>query len=167
MNYILALTLAAVAAAMDLYSGKIANRWILIFWILGLGYQISSGGTAGSRHFLAGALLPIGLLFGLFRFRMLGPGDIKLISALGGIMGVTAVFKCIVMAFLLGALLSAAIIAVSGNLWQRLRYFTEYIIQFIKTKQITPYYTPGKQLENIHFGIPVLLSVMLYTGGLY
>lgn len=167
MNYILLLTLAVIAAVMDLYSEKIANRCIYLFWILGLGYQTGFCGIGGIWRFFKGAAVPVVLLFGLFLFRMLGPGDIKLLSALGGIMGVTAIFKCIIISFLIGAVLSAAFIAVSGNLRQRLRYFTGYLSQFIKTKKIVPYYKPGKQLENIHFAIPVLLSVMLYAGGFY
>lgn len=167
LRYILALTIAVIAAVMDLYSEKIANWCIYLFWILGLGYQIGFLGMAGIWLFLKGAFTPIIILFGLFVFRMLGPGDIKLLSALGGIMGITSIMKCILFSFLIGAVLSAAFIAVSGNLRQRLWYFTDYIIQFINTKKITPYYKPGRQIENIHFGIPVLLSVMLYAGGFY
>lgn len=167
MRYVLVLTIAATAAGMDLISEKIANKLILFFWITGLGYQIGFWGTAGIWRFFKGAMIPIILLFGLFLFRMLGAGDIKLLSALGGIMGITAVLKCILLSFLIGAVLSAAFIAACGNLWQRLRYFTEYIHRFSCTREIQPYYRPGKQIENIHFGVPVLLSVMLYAGGFY
>lgn len=167
MPYILVLTMAFAAACLDIAFEKISNRCTLFFWLTGLFYQLLGHGVLGGLYFLKGSLIPILMLFFLFVFRMLGAGDIKLLSALGGIMGTSAIIKCVAISFLFGAILSIAFIAVSGNLWQRLRYFTDYIIRFAKTKEIRPYYKPGRQIENIHFSVPILLSVMLYVGGFY
>lgn len=163
----LVIGIAFTAACMDLATEKIANNGILAFALIGIGYQLSTSGVTGLCRYLSGAAIPLLMLFILFVFRMLGPGDIKLLSVLGGIMGAAAIVRCIVISFLFGAALSAAFIVACGNLQQRLRYFADYVSHFIHTKEIRPYYKSGAQIENIHFSIPIFMSVMLYAGGFY
>ena len=50
----------------------------------------------GMIIFLTGAAVPLILLGILFIFRMLGAGDVKILCALGGIMGPRTVTECIV-----------------------------------------------------------------------
>lgn len=159
--------IAVVAACMDLVSMKIANKWIYLSWVAGLGYQIGCHGYKGIPLFLVGAVIPLLALAVLFLFRMLGPGDIKLFSALGGIMTTGAIWKCMALSFLFGAVLSMGFLIICGNIKSRLRYFTAYITKTIQTGQITSYYRPGNQPENIHFSIPILMSAMLFAGGFY
>lgn len=163
----LTLFIALAAVCMDLVSEKIDNRLILWGWLLGLGYQLGVSQMKGFREFLMGASLPVFLLLFLFLFRMLGPGDIKLFSVLGGLMGSQAVIFCIFYSFLFGAIISMAFLVACGNFVQRLSYFSHYISYCIQTKKRIPYYLPGSRLENIHFTVPVLMGVMLYVGGFY
>ena len=167
MVQLLVLGIAFLGVCMDIANEKIANWAIVIFIFVGLVYQTWSHGIVGIWWYLKGAGVPLLLLFVLFIFRMLGPGDIKLLSALGGIMGVSAIVKCIVISFIFGAILALAIIISCGNLLQRLRYFIEYITRTLKTKEITAYYKPGMQIENFHFSIPIFMSIILYIGGVY
>lgn len=163
----LALLFAIAAVCMDLVSEKIDNRLIICGWLLGLGYQLGTSQLQGLADFLYGAALPVFLLVFLFLFRMLGPGDIKLFSVLGGLLGSHAVLYCIFYSFLFGAILSAAFLVACGNLVQRLNYLSDYISNYIQTKKRVPYYLPGSRPENIHFTVPVLMGVMLYAGGFY
>ena len=71
------------------------------------------------------------------------------------------------LAFLFGGLLSAAILFTCGNFGPRLAYFSHYISTMLQTKKRLPYYRRGKRPENIHFTVPILLGVMLYAGGFY
>ena len=167
MAQILVLGIALCGVCMDVTSEKIANGAIAMFILVGLIYQMSIHGMAGIWWYLQGAGVPLLLLFGLFVFRMLGPGDIKLLSTLGGIMGISAVIKCIILSFFFGAILAVAFIILCGNLRQRLRYFAEYLTRVSKTKKITAYYKSGMQIENFHFSIPIFMSIILYVGGIY
>lgn len=167
MSYLLVTGMAFAAVGMDLLTEKIPNMAIIIFIMCGVVYRLLTSGAAGCWWYLRGAAIPLLTLFFLFVFRMLGPGDIKLLAALGGIMGPAAIIKCMIFSFLFGAFLSAALLAVCKSLGQRLRYFTAYITLFIKTKKIRPYYKPGAQVENIHFSVPIFMSVLLYAGGFY
>jgi Flp pilus assembly protein, protease CpaA len=164
---LLVLIMAFIGVCMDLSNEKIANVAITIFIFIGLIYQTSMHGLLGIWEYLKGAGIPLLLLFILFIFRMLGPGDIKLLSALGGIMGVGAIMCCIIISFIFGAILSAAILISCGNLKERLRYLAEYITRTLQTKKITAYYKSGMPIENFHFSIPILMSIILYAGGIY
>ena len=167
MQAIFALGISTIAAFMDLRQGKVKNGWILFAWSTGVIYQMLTQGWIGIWQFLYSSMIPMLLLFPLFCFRMLGPGDIKLLSALGGIMGLGPIFHCIFISFFLGGIISLGILLSSGTLYFRLRHFAAYTHNILKTKQITPYYEPGSQPENIHFTIPILLGVILYAGGIY
>lgn len=163
----LTLMIAFGAACMDVWKEKVENRFLVCGWLLGLGYQLGVRQSQGIFYFLAGAVLPVLLLWVLFLFRMLGPGDIKLMSVLGGIMGAETVLFCIFYSFILGAILSLAFLITCGNFLQRFSYFSDYISTFLKTKKRVPYYFTGARPENIHFTVPVLMGVMLYAGGFY
>lgn len=165
--HMLVLQISFLSVCMDIKTDKIANDGICIFGLAGLCYRIWYQGLAGIRHFAAGAAVPLVLLFILFIFRMLGPGDIKLFSVLGGIMGAESIIRCIICSFLIGAVMSAAMLILCCNAKERLRYFTAYITQFCKSRAVRPYYRTGPRTENIHFSMPVFLAVILYTGGFY
>lgn len=124
LQHCLVLTVATGAVWMDLRTRRIANEWIITAWIAGLVTQLIRYGAAGAGIFLFGMLFPILALYILFYFHMLGAGDIKLLSAVGGFLGVPAILKCMIVSFLSGAVLSIGIILVCGNLPQRLTKFS-------------------------------------------
>ncbi|MBU5482439.1 prepilin peptidase [Blautia sp. MSJ-19] len=163
----LLLTTAGVAVLMDLYEMKIKNGWILWSLLTGFLYELWRGGWNGAAFFIAGAGLPLLVLGWMFYFRMLGAGDIKLFCALGGIMGPGAVLWCIWFAFVAGAGISLAVVIFCGNFRQRLQRFAEYLLAFIWTGRRAPYFQKGAVTENIHFTVPIFMSVMLYMGGMY
>lgn len=164
--------ISLVAVCMDLTSEKVDNHFILFGLMLGLGYQIGAYGLRGTIIFLTGIGIPVLFLYLLFFFRMIGSGDIKLLSVLGGFIGPLPIAKCIFLSFLFGAVISVFVVLVCGNLIARLKYFTSYINQLLVekkmflTQEILPYYVPGKRMENIHFTVPILMSMVVYTGGL-
>lgn len=106
LQHCLVLTVATGAVWMDLRTRRIANEWIITAWIAGLVTQLIRYGAAGAGIFLFGMLFPILALYILFYFHMLGAGDIKLLSAVGGFLGVPAILKCMIVSFLSGAVLS-------------------------------------------------------------
>lgn len=160
------LTIAGVAVVMDLSSMRISNGWIVCSLLAGFLYSFF-GKDGSVLGFFWGALLPAAVLGWLFAFRMLGPGDIKLFCALGGVMGPGAVWRCMILSFLAGALLSLAILTFLGDPAERLRYLTAYLRELRRTGIRKPYYKKGFALENFHFTVPVFMSVMLYAGGMY
>ena len=167
ISQMLILTVAGVAVLMDLCEMRIKNSWIFCSFIMGLICSIWYGSWRSILFFVTGTAVPLVLLGWLFYFRMLGSGDIKLFCVLGGLMGPYHILWCMWYAILAGAALSLAILLFCGGFYQRLRYLEQYVRQLIQTGKQSPYYRTGTAFENIHFTIPIFMSVMLYTGGIY
>lgn len=94
--------MAAAAVVMDLRTARVDNGWILFCMAAGLAMRILANGIIGVFWYFTGALIPVVLLGWLFVFRMLGPGDIKLLSVIGGILGAGEIVKCILGAMFIG-----------------------------------------------------------------
>ena len=135
----LVLTIAGVGVVMDISSMRISNGWILCSLLTGFLFCFSRNGN-GPYEFFLGVTIPAAALGWLFVFRMLGPGDIKLFCALGGIMGVHDIWRCIEFSFLAGAVISLAILIFCGNPAERLRYLTSYLEDYLRTGIRKPYY---------------------------
>ena len=117
---------------------------------------------------MAAVAVPVLLLGILFIFHMIGAGDIKLLCALGGIMGPRTVMECIVYSLLAGAGISLAILISTGGIRRRFLYLYQYMNEFYCTGEIRPYYRKGMSFpENFHFTVPIFLSAVLYAGGVY
>lgn len=157
---------ATAAFAMDLHRQKVANVWIMAGWIWGWCLQYAAREWDGVLQFFAGSSIPIVCLFPLFYFRMLGAGDIKLLSVLGGLLGARAAFHLMFLSFFFGGILSLGLLVSSGTLMVRLRYFADYFRIYVKNRERRPYRQTGEQAENFHFTLPVLLGVFLYIGGI-
>lgn len=157
---------ATMAFAMDLHRQKVANVWILAGWVWGLYLQYAAMEWGGILPFFIGSSIPIFCLFPLFYFRMLGAGDIKLLSVLGGLLGGRAVLRLIFLSFFFGGILSLGLLVSSGTLIFRLRYFADYFKIYVKSRERRPYRQIGEREENFHFTLPVLLGVFLYVGGI-
>ena len=82
-------------------------------------------------------------------------------------MGPAKILWCIWFSFLSGAGISLAVLICCGGFLQRMAYLAAYIREYFQTGSPKPYYQRGNALENIHFTIPIFMSVMLYAGGLY
>ena len=126
------LTIAGVGVVMDISSMRISNGWILCSLLTGFLFCFSRNGN-GPYEFFLGVTIPAAALGWLFVFRMLGPGDIKLFCALGGIMGVHDIWRCIEFSFLAGAVISLAILIFCGNPAERLLYLTSYLEDYLRT----------------------------------
>ena len=144
------LCLVAVAVCMDLKKEKVSNEWILCGWAVGSFWQIWSGGIRGLAVFFLGALLPLTILFLLYYLRMLGAADLKLLSAVGGIIGPKKILVCMLYSFFLGAILAFLLLVARRSLAERLRYFFHYLWNFIRTKEFAPYGLTGNRPENMH-----------------
>lgn len=155
------------AVGMDLFRQKIENGWICLGWLTGLVFQICQHQGNGVLSFILGSIVPIAFLYVLFLFRMMGAGDIKLLSVIGGLMGPVSILHCLFFSLLFGAIVSFVVLIMCDNLFTRLRYFTEYFKRLLETKEILPYMVRGKRMENVHFSVPIFMGVLLYVGGMY
>lgn len=160
------LLLAGLAVLFDLRNGKIPNCIIVTGLGCGAAYQVLNSGPAGILLYSGGILLPV-LIFGLFYyFRMIGAGDIKLICMLGGFLGPAECFTCIAASIFIGGVISVGIMLYHRSIYQRLFSFSEYVRDYLITKQWKPYLKDVPEQAKISFSVPVLLGTMVVIGGM-
>lgn len=159
---------AGVAMTLDLRTAKVDNRWILFCTGAGMAFRFLEQGMVALPRCIAGILVPLIFLGGLFAFRMMGAGDIKLLCALGCVMGPKDVVRCLGFSLFLGAGISLALLISNGDIRRRIHYFLAYVSGCLSDGQRRPYRQAGiSSPEHFHFTVPVFLSVALYAGGIY
>ena len=157
----LVLLAAAGAVWMDFTWAKVLNEWIGLCLMAGLTAQIVQNGPSGIIDALAGAALAALLLGWLFRFRMLGAGDIKMLMVLGVFLGPGKILGCLLASFLVGAVESIYIMASNKILRERLSYLAAYLISEAGKKEPAPYRKGSvERYENFHFTLPILCGVI-------
>lgn len=150
------------AVRADVSSEKIPNQWILAGWGMGILYQIFYTGMKGVFCGLLGALFPILVLFLFFMLRVLGAGDIKLLSAVGTFYGIYPMIRLLFLVFVVGAVLSLLYMLKNRIFLKRFSYLWNFILW--KRGSGERYYDAkrdGKQ-PVIHFSIAILGGVILW-----
>ena len=161
------LTIALTACLWDMKTGRIPNKLIAAGLTASLCWRVAGAGVWGILFWLGGAAFPLASLGVLFYFRMLGAGDIKLLAVMGGFLGVRGSFRCVAWAIAAGGGLSILLMLGRRNLRSRIRCFLDFC-RTVASERIWRGYDQGN-LEGgtFHFSIPILISVLLYVGGVY
>lgn len=130
----------AGAVVFDVKTNRIPNVLNGIGSLAGMLSQLVENGIKGTLGSLAGMLIPVGILFVLFAFRVVGAGDIKLLAMIGTFVGIDI---CIVMAlaFLMTAIYGAAVL-IRKLMMAESRSFTK-----------------------IHMSIPIAVGAVFYIAG--
>ena len=176
---------ALLAVFTDLSTGKIYNLLCGVFFTAGLFLNYFSKGVQSLPLSFSGALVPLLILLPVFIFRMIGGGDIKLLMALGSIMGAHDILISIFVTFFLGSAMSLIILLYDGSVQTRFSHLFDFAVKLTKDIRNTrppgsrpppdtdnhrmikkSYIVYGKRPENIHLSVPILMSVMLYAGGI-
>lgn len=165
---VLLLLLAGTAAAFsDLQTGKIPNSLILAALTAGFFWQTVRAGLMGPVWFVTGAGIPVLLLWILYSFRMIGAGDVKLLAAMGGLLGPGRIWPCMFWALLAGGVYALIKGFQNRNLRERLLYFQAYLWNYLQTGEKRPYLTGENVDSRLCLAVPVLISVWFYAGGVY
>lgn len=140
----------------DIRCSKVSNFLIMLGYSISLFYQ-----CIFQRNFIfwvQGILLPIILLFFLFYFKMLGAGDIKLLSVLGGFIGWKGCFVILMLSIGYSAIWSLVKMLYYNNLKDRFLYFSHYVYCLLHHYSRMPY----RQKELVHCSYTIQFSVAIF-----
>ena len=145
----------------------ISNRFLLTALAVALIWRIGTHPGDGVRFVdtLAGGALPFLLLFPFFCFRMIGAGDIKLLTVLGVLFGAAGSLWCLFWSFAIGSVFSVGLMAANQNAGERFRYLIAYVRDDLPGGRRRPYRNEAQGDAVIHFSVPVLMTVLMMTGG--
>ncbi len=106
---------------------------------------------------VVGAAFPIACLWLLYYGRMMGAGDVKTLSVIGGFYGLHGVVRIMLYSFVFGAVLSVIHVVRRRNLVFRLRYLVHYMAESMGKKGRNPYYVEKGEVEGAL--IPFTLAI--------
>lgn len=142
----------AGAAWTDASRGQIPNWWLFAGTAAGIWYR----GT----DFLPAAAVVLCLTFLLFRLRMMGAGDGKLMAVIAGYLGAEAGMEAIFSGLLVGALWSLCRLWHDKGLKTRLINLSAYFMRMFQTRRVERY--GGSLLRGSSGTIP--LAVCMAAG---
>jgi prepilin peptidase CpaA len=118
---LLVTVLVLVAAATDVRTRRIPN-WLTLSGVCGgLLANWLVGGLSGLKTSAEGLLLGFGVYFALYCLRAMGAGDVKLMAAVGAIVGPQEWFSVFIATAIAGGVLALALIIGRGRVRETLR----------------------------------------------
>ena len=152
----------------DYRKKKIPNLLILAVFILGVGWRLWREGITGSLFYLgqtAAVLIP---MYFLFQIGVVGAGDVKLFGVTAGFLPFNKLFLFLFVSLLIAAMLSLIKLMKHRNLVKRMRHLACYLAEAMKSGWAL-YSESGMELSEaaICLSGPILVSLLLYLGGVY
>ena len=112
---------ASLAAVLDVRWRRIPNWLVLIAFGTGLLSNLLRAGASGAMLALLGAALGMLLLLPFYRLGAVGAGDVKLLAALGALVGPHALVSVALYAAVVGGAISCVVLARRRRLGLALR----------------------------------------------
>ena len=158
---------------MDFKYDRISNGWITLGILFGLSLRIWKCGwhTIGSA--IAAMLLAFCILYPIYKIGALGAGDVRLFIMTGSFLSVNRLLNVIVVSFIIGAVFSIGKMISEANFMERMNYLSSYFADVFRSGHWKLY---GENLRGdfkkyksnkIHFALPICVSVMLGSGGMF
>ena len=164
---LLALLLAAVSCASDLRTRRIPNSIVLVGSAVGLITNALIAGPTGVGSSLAGGAVGLALFLPFFVLGGMGGGDVKLMAALGSLLGPGSILRLAVAAAVVGGCCALIVAAWNGRLGEMLRN-TARLLAFWARSGLVP--SPEQNLEaagalKIPYAVPILVGTLFVALG--
>ena len=157
LDYVLIL-LVTLASLFDLRLGKIPNALTYPACIFGLGFAATTWNWSAFSSSLLGLAVGFLPLFGLYLIGGLGGGDVKLMAAVGALMGYSFTLNALITSILVGGLIALLHVIWEGKLWQAVRFLATTVGRvFIPCLHREPLATR----QNVPFGVAICLGSFL------
>jgi prepilin peptidase CpaA len=165
MDYFLLILLAIVlilATAFDLHKRRIPNALTLPVMVTGLIFWSNLNGLDGFMHSTGGLLLGGAFLLPVYLFGGMGAGDVKLMGAVGSILGPQGVFAAFLYSAIVGGVYALFVLARSRVLKQTAGRYGFMLRGYLVTGQLT-YLSPAaeEKLPPLCYGLAISLGTIL------
>jgi len=150
--------LVTLASLFDLRLGKIPNTLTYPACIFGLGFAVTTWSWSALSSSLLGLLIGFLPFFGLYLIGGLGGGDVKLMAAIGALMGYPFTLNALITSILVGGLIALLLVIWEGKLWQAVRFLATTVGRvFIPWLDREPLDTQ----QTVPFGVAICLGSFL------
>lgn len=152
--------LLMLALVSDLRTYKIKNLITYSCMLLGLTTNLAREGFQGLVFSLQGIIIPAACLIILYMIRAIGAGDIKLLCAVGAVMGSGFALYATAYSFICGGFIASGIILIRRNGIARFKYLFTYIKSCLLSMEPLQYtnFKDKQDAGKFHFSIAVALG---------
>lgn len=137
---ILTATIAFVIACWvsDIRTREIPNALPALGFALGLALNASHSGAAGLLASLGGSVVAGGLLLGPFLLGGVGGGDVKMMAAIGALLGPWSALNAVLIGFVLGGLVMMVHLVRIGRLREKLGATVRMFTGALASRSLSP-----------------------------
>ena len=159
--FIILIGLLALSAMTDIKWKKIPNALTFPVMIFGLMTHGFKSGLLGLIYSIEGLLLGIALLIVFYIIGMMGAGDVKLLGAVGSILGPAGVFKAFLFTAIAGGVYAIIVLAYHGQLVGFIKRFALSAKLSLMTR--VPAFLPNENKESpiLCYGIAIAIGTSL------
>lgn len=147
-----------VGSVTDIVSSKIPNWLTYPAAAFGVALAAAEGGWNSAGNRLLGLAVGFGIFFVLYWRGGMGGGDVKLMAAVGAMMGYPFVLNAMITSILLGGLIAALIVIWEGKAWAAARYVWITLARVVYRGIEAPALQPG---HAVPFGVAICLGSFL------
>ncbi len=165
------LALVLTAAVYDFRFRRIPNRLVLIGLAAGLGLNVVISGWPGFTFAAGGFAMGFGLYFILYLMRAMGAGDVKLMGAVGSMVGALHWLKLFAAAALVGGVLAIVMMVakrrVRRTLWNIAFIFSEFRhfrAPYMKSEELD---VKSSRAATMPHGVAIALGTIIYLAILW
>lgn len=157
------------ACGYDYRDNKIPNYLIVLIALWGMAWRWKGGWIPGIFSYLGEAVLIILLLYPFFKIGTIGAGDVKLLGVTAGYLPFKKILVFLFVSLLVAAVISLVKMWKNNNFSERLWILFRYFADVLREGKWYRYPDMGKKIQaaGICMSGPVLLSILLYLGGVY
>ncbi|UCH82433.1 MAG: prepilin peptidase [Nitrospiraceae bacterium] len=156
--YIL-IPLLITAVIWDIRKARIPNWLTFSSIILAIGYWTASNGLDGLLFSVGGVTTGLAALIFFYAMGGMGAGDVKLMGAVGGLLGPKWVFMAFILTGLAGGLYAIGLLAVKGKLLETAKRYFTICKAFIVTRKIIYIPPAGKAAElRLRYGLAIAIG---------
>lgn len=160
LKFIFLILTVFICAYTDLKYRIVKNKVVAISIIVGISLNLIENGIQGLISSAIGVIIPFIVLFILFAIHAFGAGDIKLICAIGAIMGIDFVIDNFIFSVFVGFLMIVLSSMIDKNTLKRLKNFVLSIFNMFLSRTITDSISP-KDKKGIPFAVAIFIGTIV------
>ncbi len=150
-----------LAAVIDILRRRIPNILTLSVMVMGIVYYIYLHGLNGFIYSAGGLLLGIGLLLPVYLIGGMGAGDVKLLGAVGSVLGAQGVFVAFLYSAIVGGVYALSILARNKVLSQTVSRYGLILKGYLCTGQLIYIPPDVGKLPPLCYGLAISLGTIL------
>jgi prepilin peptidase CpaA len=161
---ILTIILVMLCAIWDLRESRIPNFFTFPFALIGVAFHGSTNGLDGAFFSIAGLLAGAALLAAPYLLSGMGAGDVKLMGAVGSLLGAKATFNAFIFIALAGGMYAMAIVLMNRKAFRGFFHDKLHaLLNMVLLKRYVPIHSANSQQRpRLKYGVAIAVGTMTF-----